>query len=290
MDLRIGWINPGTFAVALTTQYSALFQAMLPLPGSIADSSSATPSSSMSFEWSKSPFLLSQYWVFKMLSGAPASSPSAGPLWIHLIPRMSHTSVRPPRMLFADKDGGKGDLSDNVYAAAPSCWKFDQNALMMSLVSEMYYTAVLFVFGVRHSFSVACRLWLPSHISQKSLTLANLCNVLSSTCFFKSKLFSVSVLSNAAQSLANIPSLARGNWLTTTCSRSVSPVTLDWLQVIMSHAREQLPSPQAPCGGIENMSHATLPRSVYFECIFCCWRHQLVISGNQNVLLLCMGS
>ena len=47
---------------------------------------------------------------------------------------------------FADKAGGKGDLSDSLNAAAPSCWESDQDALMISSVSEMYPTAVICLF------------------------------------------------------------------------------------------------------------------------------------------------
>jgi hypothetical protein len=49
-------------------------------------------------------------------------------------------------MSFADTAGGAGDFSDNLNAAAPSSRMFDQNALTITLASEMYPIAVIYVF------------------------------------------------------------------------------------------------------------------------------------------------
>ena len=73
-------------------------------------------------------------------------------------------------------------------------------------------------------------------------------------------------------------------------SGRVSPVVFDCLQPITSRPREKLASTPTPCGMIENMSHATLERSANFECVSSCCRHQSVMSGIQNVLLISIGS
>jgi len=191
---------------------------------------------------------------------------------------------------FADKAGGKGNLSDNLNAAAPSCWKFDQDGLTISSLSEMYPMAVIWLFWAWDSFWVACRCWLPSHIPNKSWTLAILCNFLSSTSLWISMLFSVSVVSNAGLLPAYIPLLPQANCFNTTFLRRVSHVVFDYLQPIMSCPREKLARALTPSGMIETISHATLERSVYFECISSCWCHQSVISSIQNVLRISMGS
>ena len=63
-----------------------------------------------------------------------------------MIWRTFNNAVRPPGRSLADKAGGTSDLSDNVDAAAPSCRKFDKDALIMSSVSEMYPTVVICLF------------------------------------------------------------------------------------------------------------------------------------------------
>lgn len=50
-----------------------------------------------------------------------------------------------------------------------------------------------------------------------------------------------------------------------------------------------LASTPLQCGMIENMLRASFERSAYFECVSSSWGHQLVILGNQNVLLISMG-
>jgi len=272
-DFRVSRTNAGTFGAALTFCCSGHSESSMPLFFSISDLSSAAQSSSLSFGLSKSPFQLSQSAVSEMLSGALSGSLSTGWWLILQIRRTFKIWVLPPGRSFADKAGGKGDLSDNLNAAAPSCWKSDQDALTISSVSEIYSTAVICLFGARDSFWVACSFWLPCHISKQSWTLAILCNFLSSASFFISESFSVFVVSNSGSVPPKIPLLARANCLTRTFLRRVSPVVFDCLQPITSRPREKLASTPTPCGMVENMSRATLQRSAYFECFSFCWRH-----------------
>jgi len=136
-DCRRGQISPERFGAALTFSTSRVSEPSLRLSSSISDSLSASQSSSRSFGLSKSPFQLSQFSVSEMLSGELSSSLSAGWQSIHLIRRIFNTGVRPPGRSFPDKAGGTGDYSDNLNAAAPSWWKFDQDAVTISSVSEM---------------------------------------------------------------------------------------------------------------------------------------------------------
>jgi len=101
-----------------------------------------------------------------MLSGAQSLLLSNGWLLITRIRRTFTIWVLPPGRSFADNAAGKGDLSDNLNAAAPSCWKSDQDALSISSVSEMYPTSVICLFWVRDSFSVARRFSQLCHISK----------------------------------------------------------------------------------------------------------------------------
>jgi len=149
--------------------------------------------------------------------------------------------------------------------------------------------AVISLFWAWNSLCVACRFWMPCHISRKSWTLAILCNFPSCAPLFVSKPFSVSLISYSGLSPANIPLLARANCLTTIFSRRASPVVFGCLQWIMSHPREKLESTPITYSMIENISHATLQRLAYFECVSSCWHLQSVISGIQNVLLICIG-
>jgi len=289
-DFRVSRTTPGTFGTALTSCCPGHSGSSMQLFCSISESSSAAQSSSLSFGLSKLPFQCSQSSVSEMFSGALSSSLSTGWRLILRIRRTFKIWVRPPRSSFADKAGGKGDLSDNLNAAAQSCWKSDQDALTISSVSKMYPTVVICLFWARDYFCVARRFWLPCHISKKSWTLAILCNFLSSASFFISESLSVLMVSNSGSVPAKIPLLARANCLTTTFSRRVSPVVFDWLQPITSRPMEKLASTPTPCGMIENMSRATLERSAYFQCVSCCCRHQSVMSGIQNVLLISIGS
>jgi len=164
---------------------------------SISDSTAAAQSSSVSFGFSKSPLQFSKSSVSEMLAGELYSSFSTGSRFRLQIWRTFIIWVLPPGRSFADKAGGNGDLSDSLNAAAPSCWKSDQNALMISSVSKIYPTAVVCVFWARDSFCVTLRFWLPCHISKMSCTLAILGSVHSSTSFFISKSYSVFVVFNA---------------------------------------------------------------------------------------------
>ena len=165
-----------------------------------------------------------------------------------------------PRRSFADQAGGKVDLSDNVNAPAPSGWKCDQDALTFSSVSEMCPMAVICFFWAWDAFCVACRFWLPCHISKRSGTLAILCSVLSSTSSVISKSISVCVLTNDWSSPAKIRLLPRANFLTTTSSQTVSSVVFDCFQLMISRARERPASTQIPCCMIEQKTCAILER------------------------------
>jgi len=204
-DLRDGRINQGTFGASLTSYCAGVSGSSMTLSCSKSDLLSASQSYSLTFGLSKSPFQLRQCLVSEKLSGALSSSPSAGCRSICLIRRTFNIWGCPPKRSFADKAGGWGDLSDNLNAAAQSCWKFVQDALTISSVSEMYLTAVIYLFWARDSFLVAQRFWLPCHISKKLWTLAILCNFLSSASFFSSMLFSALVVSNTGSSPTNIP-------------------------------------------------------------------------------------
>jgi len=149
--------------------------------------------------------------------------------------------VRPPGTSFADKAGGKGDLSHNSNATTPSCWKSDQDALTFYSVSKRYAMAVICLVWAQNSFCVSHRFWLPCHISKKLWTLDNLCNFLSSASIFISELFSVFVVSDPGLSPAKIPLLAQENCLTTTFSRRVSPGVIDCLLPITPRAGKTWP-------------------------------------------------
>jgi len=116
-----------------------------------------------------------------MHSGALFSSLSVGRWSIHLIRQTFHSLLHPQGRYFAHKTSGTGDLSDTLNAASPSYWKCDQDALKISSVSEIYPTAVIWVFWVQDSFCVAHWLWLPFHISKIWWMVAILCNFLCSS-------------------------------------------------------------------------------------------------------------
>jgi len=201
--------------------------------------------------------LIFQYSVSEMLSGGPASWLWAGWWSILLIRRTSNAWVRPEGRFFADNTGGKGDVSTYLDAAAPSGWKFDQDALTICLVSQMYITTVICLFGGGDSICVSHRFWLPSPITKKSWILGILCNLLSSADVFNSKSFIVSAVSNAAPSPANDLLKAWANCHMTTFSGRVSPVVLESLQPIRASPSEKLASTPIPCGRIETMPVAT---------------------------------
>jgi len=215
-----------------------------------------------------------------MLSGELSSSLAPGWRSIRLIRWTFNIWVHPPGRSIADKAGGKGDFADNLNVAAPSWWNSDQEALPSSSVFEMYSTAVIRLIWARDSFSVACRVWLPCPMSNKSLTLAIPCNLFSSASLFISMSLSVLLGSNIGSSPASNLLLPRANCLTTTFLQRVSPLVFHCIHPITSRPREKLVSTPTPWGSIDNMSHATLARSAYFQCVSSCCRHQSVISGT----------
>jgi len=197
IDLWVGRINLGTLGATLWSCCSVVSGSLIPLTSTISDAMFASQSSSLSFVFSKSPFQSSQFSVSEMLPGALYSVLPVGWQLLLLIRHTSNTSVRPPRRSFADKAGGRGDLSDNLNAAAPSCRKCDQDALTIISVCEIYPATFICMFWARESFCIARRCRLPCDISKWSWTLAILCNFLSSTALFISKSFSSLVVSNA---------------------------------------------------------------------------------------------
>jgi len=289
-DFRLGGFNPGTFGTVLTSHASGHSRSLMRLSWSPSDSPSAAQSSSLSFGLSKSPFQMSQSSVSEMPSGAQSSSFSTGWRLILLIQWTFNILSRAPRRSFADIGGGNGDHSVSSNAAAASWWKSDKDELMISSVSKNYPPAVICFLWAQDSFWVACRYWLPCHISNKSWTLAILCNVLSSVMFFISESFSGFIVSNSGSAKAKIQSLARANCLMMTLSRRVSQLVFDCLQPMTSQPRDKLASYPTPCGMRETMSHAIIELSAYIECVSSCWHHQSVMSSIQNVLLISIGS
>jgi len=145
-NFRVGWINPGKFCATLTSCYTGHCGSSMVLSCSISDSTAAAQSSSLSFGLSKSPFQLSQSSISEMLSDALTSILSTGWRLILRIQQTLNIWVCPPGRSIPDKAGGKGDHSDNLNAAAPSCWKSDQHALTIYSMTEMYPTAVICLF------------------------------------------------------------------------------------------------------------------------------------------------
>jgi len=172
-DFWVGQTNPGTFGAALTSCRSGHSGSSMPLFCSISDSSSAAQSTSLSIGSCKSRFQFSQSSVSGMLWGALSLWLSTGWWLILRIRRTFKIWVCPPGRSFADKGGGKGELSDNLNAAAQSCWKRDQDALTICSMSETYPTAVICLIWPQDSFSLARRFWLPCHISKKLWTFGH---------------------------------------------------------------------------------------------------------------------
>ena len=287
---HVGRTNPGTSAVALTSCCCGNSGCSMELLCSISDSSSAAQTSSLALGLSKSPFQFTWSSMSEMLYSAQSLSLLTGWLVILRIRRAFNVWVCPPGRSFADKAGCKGDLSDNLNAAAQSCWWSDQDALRIFSVSEMYPTAVICSFVARDSLLVACRFRQLCHISNQLWTLAILCKFLSSASFCISESFSVFLDINSGSVPATILILGRATSLTTTFSRRVSPVVFDCLQLLTSCPREQLVSTPTTCGMIEKMSRTQLEKYAYFVCVSSCCRHQSVMSGIQNVLLISIGS
>jgi len=166
----------------------------------MSDSSSGSQLCSLTFRLSKWPLHCSQCSVSEMLSGAVSWLGFGGWQSIPCIRQIFNTWHHPPGRLFEDTAGGKGNLSDNVNAATPSCWMINHHTLMISSVCEMYSMAVIWLFWVWQSFCAAHRFWLPCNIFKKSLTLAILCNFVSSTSLLSSKSCSGSVKFNGGWS------------------------------------------------------------------------------------------
>jgi len=252
-EIHVGQINLGTLGVAIRSPCSSLSRSSMPLSSSIWDKLSASLLSSLAFGLAQSTFQSRHVSESEMLWGVLSSTISAGWRSILLILRPFKTWVHSTGRCFADKAGGKDDLSDNINAATPSCWKFDQDALTISSVSEMYPTAVIDLFWARDSFCIACWFWLPCHYSKRSWSFAILGNFHASSCLLISRSFSVFIVFGTALSPTNISLLARAKCLTNPFPQRVSPLVLDCLQSITSHPRETLAPTPTRCGKIENM-------------------------------------
>jgi len=174
-------------------------------------------------------------------------------------------------------------------AATQPCWKFNHDAIMSSTVSETWPIAVNSLFWARDSFCVACRLWLPCHISKMSWTLTMVCNCVSTTSRFDCQSFSDFIVCSGGLSPVNISLFTSANYLSILVSARVSPVVFDCLQPLMSCQREKLASTPTPCGMGGHMLCPTLEWLVYFKCISSCCHCRLVICSIQNVLLVSMG-
>jgi hypothetical protein len=129
--------------VALTFHFYVVSGSSLPLSSSIYDLLCTFLTSLHSFGLSKSPFQFSQFLLSEILAGKLMSLLAGGQRSIYCIWRTFNIRVCPLERSFADKAGGTGDFSSNVYAVAPSSWKSDQETLTISWVSEMYSTAVI---------------------------------------------------------------------------------------------------------------------------------------------------
>jgi len=236
-------------------------------------SSSASPLSSLWSGFSNSPSQLCQLSMFKVLLGALSSLLSAGWWLIPVIQWTFHCSVCPPGRSFADKAGGKGDNSESLNIPTQQCGIIDQNALMISSVSKMYSMGVSCLIWVGDSFCGPHRFCLACHISKQCWTLAILSRFFSSASLCISNFCSVFDILNTRLSPANIPSLAGINQLTRVYSWRVSHVVFDFLQPFMYCATDKLASTPTQCGVVENVMHALLPRSGYFDYVTYCWHH-----------------
>ena len=205
-----------------------------------------------------------------MLSGVISSWIPAAWRSILLIRRTFNSWVCPPRIFFAGKAGGQGDISDNLNTATPSCQKVVYDALTISPVCEMYFIAAMCLFWAKQSFCMAYRFRLRRNISEKSWTLAILYRWLAADSLFISMLFLVYILFNAGLLAADILLLIGANCCSTTVSQWGLHVVFDFLQPISSHAREKLASTLTPCCLIENLPPVTLERSNNFDYVSTC--------------------
>ena len=127
-------IKLGMFGVAVASRCSGFSWFSMPLSSSISDSTSTLQLSLLSFGLSKSPFQFSQFSVCEMLPDTLFSLLST---WWQSIRSIQHTLNGPicsAGRSFEHQSGGKGDHSDNWNVAAPSCWKSDKDASMVTVV------------------------------------------------------------------------------------------------------------------------------------------------------------
>jgi hypothetical protein len=110
---RVGRINLATFGAALTSPCCGHTGSSMRLSCSISDLMSAAQSCLLSVGLSTSPFQLSQSSESETLSSALSSSHLTDWRLFLQIRQTFNIWVCPPWMFFADKAGGKGDLSNN---------------------------------------------------------------------------------------------------------------------------------------------------------------------------------
>jgi len=156
-EFRVGQIALGTFSAALRSWCSGISASIISMSSSISDSTTARESSSLSCGLSNLWFQCSQSSVAKMHSGFPYSSLSTGWWGILLDGSAINTWVHPPGKSCADRAGTKGELSDNLHAAALSCWQSNEDACTVSSVSEMYRMAFICLFWGWDSFFATSR-------------------------------------------------------------------------------------------------------------------------------------
>jgi len=142
-DFHIGQTNLETIATALTSCGPGHSRSSMQWFCSLLDSLSVAQLSMLSFGFSNCPFQFSQFSASEMLAGVLSSSLSSGWWLILRIWRTFKIWVYPPGRSSADTAGAKEDHSDNFNAATPSCWKSDQDALLISSVSKIYPPAVI---------------------------------------------------------------------------------------------------------------------------------------------------
>jgi len=168
-DFRMGQIDLRMIGAALTSRSSVLSYSLMPSANLISDWTFGTQSSALSLGLSLSPLQLYQFAVSEILPGALSSSLSTGWQLILFIWQTSNSWVWPPERLFVGQASVKVVLSDNLNADAPSCWRSDQDAWMISSLSEIYLIPVICLIGVCDSFCIAY--WLGCHLSRTSWTL-----------------------------------------------------------------------------------------------------------------------
>jgi len=137
IDFPVGRFKLGMSCAALTSRSAGHSGSSTLSSGSMSDSNSATQSSSQWLLWCKMQFQSRQFLWPEMFPGALSSSLSTRWCLILRIRQLVNIGVLPPGRLFADTAGRKGDLSDNLNAATPSCWEPDKDTMTIFSVSEM---------------------------------------------------------------------------------------------------------------------------------------------------------